>query len=172
MDKLYRFLIASLNSWISVVLIVAYCNLFAIPVFAADTVVKPANFGLPHQELILGHAKTYPEAMTLLNEAAKELKIPIDLRGLIEDSEEDLKYSKADPEFGDSYSSRFLYHPDGVYLSVEYNVNEYHGKGAFYVVAASAEGKKPFVASTLKKAKNHFPSAYIRDYPVMADCPY
>lgn len=133
--------------------------------------------------LILQSTKDYPSALQTAKNAAKSLKLDLDLRGLIPVKDTNtglnlpvdscLKYAReAGEEDPDSscYMARGRY-DDGIYVSIEYS-NAIFGfaKGYYIVVAGSGvKADQPLVA-TLKKARAQYADAYLKASTVYVCC--
>lgn len=155
--------------------------LLACPMFSVGQ-VDPGCFVRKYFLLIQSSAY-YGAALQTAKNAAKELNIKLDLRGLIPDKNPDIglslpadtciKYSKQEgDDDGDSscYMARGRW-DDGVYISIEYS-NAYDGfsKGYYIVVAGSSTEKDQALMAALQKVKTKYSDAYIKASKVYMCC--
>jgi hypothetical protein len=132
--------------------------------------------------LLIQSSADYKAALQTARDAAKELHIKLDLRGLVPDknphiglslpTDTCIKYSKEEGGAVDSscYIARGRF-DDGEYISIEYS-NAYDGfsKGYYIVVVGSSIEKGPELMAALEKVKTKYADAYIKASKVYMCC--
>jgi len=132
------------------------------------------------QFLIIKSTRDYKDALMTAQQASTTLGIKLDLRDLTENKESGLTLSKeiCEKEEGGvapgwpCYLARGRW-DDGTFISIEYS-SAYEGfrKGYYIVVVATypKDDESGELAAVLKKAKIHFPDAYVKTEKVYMGC--
>ncbi|TPN87357.1 hypothetical protein [Aquimarina algicola] len=119
--------------------------------------------------LIIYASKEYHNALQVAKEANTKLDLKIDLRGYYFDEKEGLVTDEMyDEETNWPYIGRGRF-DSGAYISIEYTdfYNEF--KDGFYVVMIASGDRKNLI-DPLKKAKQFYKDAYIKDAMVYVGC--
>ena len=121
--------------------------------------------------VIVQSTKDYDSAKATAANAALDLKEKLDLRDLKPHKKSGLTFSKKDCEDTGGYPcylARGRY-DTGSYISIEWsNAIQGFAKGYYVVIAAS--GTKEETAPVLKKAKEFFKGAYVKQSNVYVGC--
>lgn len=128
--------------------------------------------------VILISTKSYQAAVERAEEASQKLGYPLNLRGLHENQEIGLSFSKevCEEEICGGGLDYPIYIPrsdwgDSKYISIEYSNNfEGFAKGYYIVVAASGEKGNPVIEEVLKDARVHYEDAYAKTCGVWMGC--
>lgn len=123
--------------------------------------------------LILSSTKNYQMALTTAKAASFSTHIRLDLRGLSENKESGLSFSKQDCEKEEldfpSYYARGR--DDDVYISIEYSdAYREFAKGYYIVVAASGNKQEKEMQAAYKKIKANYKDAYFKSSKVYMGC--
>ena len=130
---------------------------------------------IPVGFLIIRSTPDYAEALRVAEQAASQIDIPLDLRGLVYDPAHGLTWPsevcEKDPLYPfPCYVARGRFDP-GVYLSVERSDAYATFKpGLFIVIAASGEPESSELRSSLARVKSAYPDAYIKPEKVYHGC--
>ncbi|MCR9173364.1 MAG: hypothetical protein NXI10_12765 [bacterium] len=128
--------------------------------------------------VIIISTKSYDAALKRAKDASEKLGYPIDLRGLHENKEIGLSFSRevCEDEICGGGLSYPIYIPrsdwgEEKYVSIEYS-DAFDGftKGYYIVVVASGEKGAPVVKETLSKAKKFYKDAYTKTCGVYMGC--
>jgi hypothetical protein len=122
--------------------------------------------------VIVLSTKNYSEAKKLATEAAKKLKIKLDLRGLKPNKESGLtSNSKECEENGweyPCYVSRGRY-DDGEFVTIDYS-NAFEGFTKGYYIVTTASGDAELAKTALAKAKKIYKTAYAKQTEIYIGC--
>ncbi len=130
---------------------------------------------VPVDFVILRSTADYSEARRVAAESAIQLRIPLDLRGLVHDEEHGLTWSKEvcakDPLYPyPCYVARGRF-DDGVYLSIERSdAYSDFAPGFFIVIAASGAPGSPELMKTVVAARSFYADAYTKQASVYVGC--
>lgn len=128
--------------------------------------------------VILISTKSYAAALERAEEASKKLNYPLNLRGLHENNEIGLSFSRKVCE--EEICGGGLHYPiyiprsdwgDSKYISIEYS-DAFEGftKGYYIVIAASGEKGAPAVNESLEESREFYKDAYAKTCGVWVGC--
>jgi hypothetical protein len=145
--------------------------LVVICLFGKICVAQDESMMIKKAFVIIQSTKSYSQAKTTAEKAARQLKQPLDLRGLKPNKQTGLTFadSVCEVEGGaPCYIARGRF-DDGDYVSVEWS-NAIDGFAKGYYVVISGAGSKEETAVWLKKAKQIFKDAYVKQAKVYIGC--
>jgi hypothetical protein len=156
----------------SSVAFIFFFMLFTMVAKAQDS--TSADMFVKKDFLILLSAKSYKSALATAKKVSSSMNIKIDLRGLAENKESGLTFSKEDCKKEDidypAYYARGRW-DDGVYVSIEYSdaYTEF-AKGYYIVVAASGTREENEMKKAYKKIRANYKDAYFKSSKVYMGC--
>lgn len=155
------------------VLFMVCIALMSGPQFAHAEEVDP-NLFTKKSFVILFSGKDYQQALRTARQAAKQTKIPLNLRGLSWHAANKLTFSKQSCRASafdyPCYLTR-AYDDDGEYVTIDWsNGFDDFQPGYFIVTAAGGDPGDPQLATTLQRVKSVFPDAYIKTTRVYIGC--
>jgi hypothetical protein len=122
--------------------------------------------------VIILSSKSYSEAKKIATEAAKKLKIKLDLRGLKQHKISGLTSSSKECEDNGweypCYVSRGRY-DDGEFVTIDYS-NAFDSFTKGYYIVTTASGDATLAKSALLKAKKIYKSAYAKQAEIYIGC--
>lgn len=158
---------------LSLILIGAAGPTWAEPAPSVDEQWNNPDLWKEEKYLILFSSRDYKATKRFAEGAAKQLELPLNLRGLQPNAELGLTFSKQECE--DSafdhpcYIAR-SYEEDTLYLSIEYSSSYDFAPKYYIVIAAAGPTKSPFVRQALARIKPQIPDAYIKRSKVFLGC--
>ncbi len=122
--------------------------------------------------VIVLSTKSYTEAKKIAVEAAKKLKIKLDLRGLKPHKESGLTTNAKECESNGwdypCYVSRGRY-DDGEFVTIDYS-NAFEGFAKGYYIVTTASGDNQLAKTALSKAKKIYKTAYTKQTEIYIGC--
>jgi hypothetical protein len=148
-----------------------YLTLLLSIVIAACSIAQEAQPFVKKNFVIIQSTKNYAAAKLTAEKAAKQLQQKLDLRELKPNKNTGLTFSDSVCENEGGYPcyiarGRF---DDGDYISIEWS-NAINGFAKGYYVVIAGAGSKEETNTILKKAKNFYKTAYVKQADVYIGC--
>jgi hypothetical protein len=148
-----------------------YLTLLLSIVIAACSIAQEAQPFVKKNFVIIQSTKNYAAAKLTAKKAAKQLQQKLDLRELKPNKNTGLTFSDSVCENEGGYPcyiarGRF---DDGDYISIEWS-NAINGFAKGYYVVIAGAGSKEETNTILKKAKNFYKTAYVKQADVYIGC--
>ena len=124
--------------------------------------------------LILLSTKSYTSALTTAKQASASMNIDLQLRGLAENKESGLSFSKEVCEEEDieypAYYARGRW-DDGIYISIEYsNAYSEFAEDYYIIIVASGSKQDKEMQEAYKKLKSKYKDTYFKSSKVYMGC--
>jgi hypothetical protein len=148
-----------------------YLTLLLSIIIAACSIAQEAQPFVKKNFVIIQSTKNYAAAKLTAKKAAKQLQQKLDLRELKPNKNTGLTFSDSVCENEGGYPcyiarGRF---DDGDYISIEWS-NAINGFAKGYYVVIAGAGSKEETNTILKKAKNFYKTAYVKQADVYIGC--